>query len=850
MKIFSTTVFSLVFFCSGVFAQVVVNEFSASNLDQFQDNYQNFEDWIELYNTSNAPAIIGGFFLSDNENKPDKWKIPAGTTIPGNGYLVFWCDGRDELSGGEYHTNFKLKQTKGTEEIVLSNQDTVTINNVPLGLTQLGHAHCRDVDGGTSWVLDASPTPGSSNGISDHFDGYAEKPELNMTGGFYSGSIAIQMTNSPANAIVRYTVDGTLPTASDPIFSGILSITSTQLLKLRSFNSSSNIRPSFVEFNTYFIDEGFTLPVFSVGADELTDLANGDQTLRPHGSAEYFNAAGDRTTTSYGELNSHGQDSWVNFQRSLDWICRDEMGYSAAFKDTIFDYYDRDEYQRLVLRASGDDNYPADNVPADPNNVHDGGCHVRDEYVHTLAKNGGMKVDVRSVERAIIFLNGQYWGVYALREKPNDHDYTDYNYDQGKYDLQWLSTWGGTEAEYGGQQAFQDWGELRDFILDNDMGIPANYQLADEQLNFKSLIDYMETNLNVVASDWLNYNTAWWRGTNPDGTHKGWGYMIWDLDATFDYYINYSGVPNTEPDAEPCDIDGIADFLDGWGWWDGEDQGKHEQIFLKLLDENPDFEQLYYSRYADHMNTIFSCENMLFTFDSMITTIAPEMPRHIQRWGGTMNEWEGNVDEMRTFIEARCANLEVGMVDCYDITGPFELTIMADPPNVGDVKLNTLWHEVLPWTGSYFGNMDNLLEARVSNPNVTAEFSHWESTSGNVIFPHQDSIMASVEIAGVDTIIAVFEVYYTTIEEPLENVVFKAYPVPASDNLNIGLSFPEAQQFDIAMYTVQGKEVYRQVYNQQALQTTIDTRDLARGLYVLSLEGEEGRRQIKVPLVE
>jgi hypothetical protein len=52
------------------------------------------------------------------------------------------------------------------------------------------------------------------------------------------------------------------------------------------------------------------------------------------------------------------------------------------------------------------------------------------------------------------------------------------------------------------------------------------------------------------------------------------------------------------------------------------------------------------------------------------------------------------------------------------------------------------------------------------------------------------------------------------------------------------------------MYTVQGKEVYRQVYNQQALQTTIDTRDLARGLYVLSLEGEEGRRQIKVPLVE
>ena len=43
--------------------------------------------------------------------------------------------------------------------------------------------------------------------------------------------------------------------------------------------------------------------------------------------------------------------------------------------------------------------------------------------------------------------------------------------------------------------------------------------------------------------------------------------MIWDLDATFDYYINYSGVPSTEPDADPCDIEDIADFLDDWGWW-------------------------------------------------------------------------------------------------------------------------------------------------------------------------------------------------------------------------------------------------------------------------------------------
>lgn len=830
-------------------AQVVVNEFSASNLNQFTDNYNGYEDWIELYNTSGSSVNIGGYFLSDNENKRGKYQIPSGTTIPGNGYLVFWCDGKDETSGGQYHTSFKLKQTKGTEEIVFSDPDTVAINNIPLGLTQLGHSHCRDVNGGATWVIDVSPTPGSSNGSSGHRDGYAEKPELNFTGGFYNGSVGVQMTNSPANATVRYTTNGTLPTASSSVFPGAIAISSTQVLKLRSFSSDPDVLPSFVEFNTYLIDEDFTLPVFSVAANELTDLANGNQGLRPHGSAEYFNAAGERTTKSYGELNSHGQDSWVNFQRSLDWICRDEMGYSAELEDTIFHLTDRDKYQRIILRASGDDNYPADNVPASSNNVHDGGCHVRDEYVHSLCRTGGMKLDVRAVERAIVFLNGQYWGVYALREKPNDHDYTDHNYDQGKYDIQWLSTWGNTEAEYGGQQAFDDWGVLRDFIMNNDMGVPGNYQIADEGLQFNSLIDYMVANLNTVASDWLNYNTAWWRGLNPEGSHKGWGYMIWDLDATFDYYINYSGVPNTNPDADPCDIEGIADFLDGWFGGSG-DVGKHEQIFLKLLDENPDFEQLYYSRFADHMNTVFSCENMLFTYDSMIATIAPEMPRHIQRWGGSMGEWEGNVQEMRDFIEDRCVYLEEGMVNCYTVTGPYDLTIMCDPPNVGDVKLNTLWHEDLPWTGAYFGNMDNLLDARVSNPNVTAEFSHWESTSGNTIFPHQDSIEASVMIAGIDTIIAVFDVDYTTVEEPYEYVLFEAYPVPATNNLNIKLSLPEAERFDIVVYSIDGKEVMRKSYNQQVLQTSFETGGFARGLYVLSVEGESVGRQIRVPLIE
>ena len=83
-------------------------------------------------------------------------------------------------------------------------------------------------------------------------------------------------------------------------------------------------------------------------------------------------------------------------------------------------------------------------------------------------------------------------------------------------------------------------------------------------------------------------------------------------------------------------------------------------------------------------------------------------------------------------------------------------------------------------------------DARLSNPNINAEFSHWESTAGNIIFPHQDSIEASVMISGVDTLIAVFDVDYTTVDEPFESALFEAYPVPATDNLNIKMGYLKA----------------------------------------------------------
>ena len=142
-------------------AQVVINEYSASNLESFTDAFGKTEDWIELYNSSSNEVDISGWHLSDKADKPGKWDIPQGTIIPGNGHLVFLCSGRDGYLYNEYHTNFKLTQTKGTDIVLLSNSSEMVMDSFSLDLTLVEHSRCREVDGGTVWKICTSPSFGT-----------------------------------------------------------------------------------------------------------------------------------------------------------------------------------------------------------------------------------------------------------------------------------------------------------------------------------------------------------------------------------------------------------------------------------------------------------------------------------------------------------------------------------------------------------------------------------------------------------------------------------------------------------------------------------------------------------------
>lgn len=844
----------------GLHAQVVVNEYSAANWQLTPDNYGKHEDWIELYNPGAVPAMIGGWGLTDDETKLQKWQFPAGTLIPEGGYLLVWCSKRNEVANGHFHTNFSLTQTKGNDKIVLSKPGGTIVDAIEVVKTQVHQAWCRTTDGAAIWQVTIEPTPGESNNGSDQFARFAARPVMNLAAGFYTGNQTISITTPEPNAVLRYTLDGTEPTGSSPVYTNPILLDKTTVVKARAFSSDPAVYPSFIEFNTYFINESFSLVVMSVAADDVLELANGNKELRPVGTVEYFDQNKVRKARSYGELNSHGQDSWVNDQRSLDWVSRDEMGYSNAIKEKLFGYSKRDEYQRVILRASGDDNYPGNFLPQ-----HDGCAHIRDEYCQTLALQGGLKLDVRAAERMIVFLNGEYWGVYGLREYPDDSDYTEEYYDQDKYNIQVLETWGNTWAEYGGEKALDDWSELRHFILDNDMSVPANYEHVKDEINLTSMCDYFICGLNFVASDWINYNTAWWRGLNPLGDHKKWGYLLWDFDATFNYYINYSGVPNTEANALPCDIDAISDFVQNQFFGFDNDtcfifntdtfciraDGKHDVIFRKLQEENPEFRQLYYARQADLQNTVFSCDNMLHVLDSMVAVIDPEMTRHAQRWGGSYEGWKQNVQRMRDFISQRCTLLGDGMVNCYDLTGPYDVTLLVQPPGAGDIDFNTIDIEQFPWNGAYFGNMQNKIEA---NAKGVLPFLRWEVRTGGATIENVNMDSTYVTFAQNDTLVAVFGTSTST-WSPANGIALDVNPTLASDQITVDYSLPESVPVSIALRSLLGQNVLdlpqtEKEGGRHTARLNLQEAKLPSGVYLLDFQAGNQRKSVKVTVVQ
>lgn len=138
---------------------IVINEVMADNVSTAQDENSQYEDWIELHNTNNFTAQVGLWFLSDSPFEPFKWRLPVGTVIPANGYLIVWCD--EDETQGNLHTNYKL--SNGGEQILLFNPDSLLVDETSFG-DMYTDVSWERLPNGTGPFVYLWPTFGAFNG--------------------------------------------------------------------------------------------------------------------------------------------------------------------------------------------------------------------------------------------------------------------------------------------------------------------------------------------------------------------------------------------------------------------------------------------------------------------------------------------------------------------------------------------------------------------------------------------------------------------------------------------------------------------------------------------------------------
>jgi hypothetical protein len=146
--------------------KLFINEFLAGNSSTNADENGEYDDWIEIFNTSENDINIGGLFVTDTLIDLTKNQIvfnsPDKTTIPANGKILLWADGQPEQ--GALHCNFRLNRAGEQIGLIqISETDTIIIDSVTFGEQTQDVSYGRYPDGSSNWAYFENPTPLDSN---------------------------------------------------------------------------------------------------------------------------------------------------------------------------------------------------------------------------------------------------------------------------------------------------------------------------------------------------------------------------------------------------------------------------------------------------------------------------------------------------------------------------------------------------------------------------------------------------------------------------------------------------------------------------------------------------------------
>ena len=673
---------------------------------------------VHNYNTSSSDLSCIPFLTLGYNTEIDNATEPHQLMVLPSSYL---------------HTNFKLSSNE--DDLILSDQDENVIDSIFTGTLETDMSFGRYFES-SSWVLFAEPTPGSTNSTSS-YAGALSTIEFSMASGFYNqAQISVELSSPDESATIYFTTDGTTPTMDDFNYGYSIPLTSTTVIRARAF--LNGWLPSETESKTYIFgeDEAEGLPVVFLSTDPSTffDEDTGMYVMGPNASWDfpYF-----------------GANFWEDWERSIHFeiLETDGSGYAANAGVKIFggwsrafpqkslsifsrSYYGPSTFDYDLFPDSGIESYEAFILRNSGNDWES--TMLRDGFITSLTNN--LNIDHQQYRPAVLYLNGEFWGIQNIREKVNEHFLASHHLINAEnidlLDIQ------GVNEENIVHGTNIDYVNLLDYLENQDMGDPIVQNALENWIDVESYMSYQAFQIFIDNRDWPGNNIKFWRDHRVGGK---WRWILYDTDFGFSIWESNAYTYNTLS---------FALNPNGPGW---PNPPWSTFLFRRMMD-NDHFKNSFINIYCDLLNTVFQPNYLISHLDSIANNIEDIIPVHRARWYNNGNwpnstvNWESRINTMENFSTNRRSYAINHIKNQFDLPNIAQTSLNIVPEGAGSIQLNTLKIIESSWNGYYFPTIP--IEARAI-PNEGFQFSSW------LEFPDSNATI-HVQVTDPFTLTAVF----------------------------------------------------------------------------------------------